>query len=172
MSTILLVDVDVGSFSLYKYVPIPWAKHTKTTIRGDPSLRIPRQQTIYFLSFLLRRLHLSAQNSAPSNFSSAVFWYSSSRTYPVATWQGPKTTFSVSICHRLTLAPSSVFLYCWCRVSCLMPILHAALLTIITNNHQLAPLLSYTSKQHPHQHVSGQRTTGSHLASTGRIYFS
>ena len=33
ISTILLVDVDVGSFSLYKYVPTPWAKHTKTTVR-------------------------------------------------------------------------------------------------------------------------------------------
>ena len=33
ISTILLVDVDIGSFSPYKYVPTPWAKHTKTTIR-------------------------------------------------------------------------------------------------------------------------------------------
>ena len=39
ISTILLVDVDVGSFSPYKYVPTPWAKHTKTTVRGAPSLR-------------------------------------------------------------------------------------------------------------------------------------
>ena len=38
ISTILQVDIDVGSFSLYKYVPTPWAKHTKTTIRGAPSL--------------------------------------------------------------------------------------------------------------------------------------
>ena len=42
ISTILLVDIDVGSFSPYKYVPISWAKHTKTTIRGPPSLGIPR----------------------------------------------------------------------------------------------------------------------------------
>ena len=41
ISTILLVDVDVGSFSPYKYVPTPWAKHTKTTIRGAPSLGNP-----------------------------------------------------------------------------------------------------------------------------------
>ena len=40
ISTILLVDVDVGSFSAYKYVPTLWAKHTKTTIRGAPSLGI------------------------------------------------------------------------------------------------------------------------------------
>ena len=36
ISIILLVDVDVGSFSFYKSVSIPWAKHTKTTIRGAP----------------------------------------------------------------------------------------------------------------------------------------
>ena len=38
ISTILLVDVDVGSFSPYKFVPTPWAKYTKTTVRGAPSL--------------------------------------------------------------------------------------------------------------------------------------
>ena len=42
ISTIFLVDVDVGSFSSYKYVSTPWAKHTKTTIRGDLSLGNPR----------------------------------------------------------------------------------------------------------------------------------
>ena len=41
INTILLVDVDVGSFSPYKYVPTPWAKHTKTNIRGAPSLGNP-----------------------------------------------------------------------------------------------------------------------------------
>ena len=39
ISTILLVDVDVGSFSPYKYVPTPWVKQTKTTGRGASSLR-------------------------------------------------------------------------------------------------------------------------------------
>jgi hypothetical protein len=38
ISTILLVDVKVESFSLYTYVLTPWAKHTKTTARGAPSL--------------------------------------------------------------------------------------------------------------------------------------
>jgi hypothetical protein len=38
ISTILLVDVNVESFPPYKYVPIPWAKYTKTTVRGAPSL--------------------------------------------------------------------------------------------------------------------------------------
>ena len=42
ISTILLVDADVESFSPYNYVPIPWAKHTKTTVRGAPSLGIPK----------------------------------------------------------------------------------------------------------------------------------
>ena len=41
ISTILLVEVDVGSFSFYKYVPTPWAKHTKTTVRRAPSLENP-----------------------------------------------------------------------------------------------------------------------------------
>ena len=41
ISTILLFDVDVWSFSSYKSVPTPWAKHTKTTVWGDPSLGNP-----------------------------------------------------------------------------------------------------------------------------------
>jgi hypothetical protein len=39
ISTILLVDVKVESFPPYKYTPTPWAKHTKTTIGGAPSLK-------------------------------------------------------------------------------------------------------------------------------------
>jgi hypothetical protein len=31
ISTILLVDVKMESFSSYKYVPTPWAKHTNLT---------------------------------------------------------------------------------------------------------------------------------------------
>jgi hypothetical protein len=38
INTILLVDVKVESFPPYKYIPTPWAKHTKTTVRGAPSL--------------------------------------------------------------------------------------------------------------------------------------
>ena len=41
ISTILLVDVDVGSFYQYKYVPTSWANHTKTTVKGAPSLENP-----------------------------------------------------------------------------------------------------------------------------------
>jgi len=41
ISTILLLDVDVGSFSAYKYVPTHSAKHTKTNVRGAPSLGNP-----------------------------------------------------------------------------------------------------------------------------------
>ena len=41
ISTILLVDVDVRSFSPYIYLPTPWAKHTKTTVWGAPSLGNP-----------------------------------------------------------------------------------------------------------------------------------
>jgi hypothetical protein len=39
ISTILLVDVNVESFPPYNYVPTPWAKHTKTTVRGSPILK-------------------------------------------------------------------------------------------------------------------------------------
>ena len=38
ISTISLVDGDVGSFSPYIYQPTPWAKHTKTTVWGASSL--------------------------------------------------------------------------------------------------------------------------------------
>jgi hypothetical protein len=38
ISTILLVDMKVESFPPYKYVPTPWTKHTKTTVRGASSL--------------------------------------------------------------------------------------------------------------------------------------
>ena len=48
ISTILLVDVDVGSFSPYKYVSIPWTKHTKTTVRGTPSLDNLSCSKLYF----------------------------------------------------------------------------------------------------------------------------
>ena len=49
ISTILLVDVDVGSFSFYKSVPTSWAKHTKTTVRGaSPSLRNPSCSKLKF----------------------------------------------------------------------------------------------------------------------------
>jgi hypothetical protein len=38
ISTIFLVGVKVESFPPYKFVPTPWAKHNKTTVRGAPSL--------------------------------------------------------------------------------------------------------------------------------------
>ena len=48
ISTISLVDVDVGSFSSYIYQPTPWAKHTKTTIWGALSLGNPSCSKLYF----------------------------------------------------------------------------------------------------------------------------
>ena len=48
ISTILLVDMDVGSFSSYIYQPTPWAKHTKTTVSGAPSLGNPSCSKLYF----------------------------------------------------------------------------------------------------------------------------
>jgi hypothetical protein len=40
--------VDVGSFPPYIYVPTPWPNHTKTTIRGAPSLGNPSCSKLYF----------------------------------------------------------------------------------------------------------------------------
>jgi hypothetical protein len=48
ISTISLVDMEVQSFSLYIYVPTPWAKHTKTTVRGTPSLGNLSCSKLYF----------------------------------------------------------------------------------------------------------------------------
>ena len=50
ISTISLVDVDVGSFSFYIYQPTPWAKHTKATVRGAPSLGNPLYSKLDFSS--------------------------------------------------------------------------------------------------------------------------
>ena len=60
ISIISLVDVDVGSFSPYIFVPTPWAKHTKTIIRGAPSLRNPSYSKLDFSNVFLngkRSLH-------------------------------------------------------------------------------------------------------------------
>ena len=48
ISTILLVDVDMGSFSPNKYVPTPWLKYTKTIIRGASSLENPSNRKLIF----------------------------------------------------------------------------------------------------------------------------
>ena len=48
ISIISLVDVDVGSFSSYIYQPTSWAKHTKTTVKGAPSLRNPSCSKLHF----------------------------------------------------------------------------------------------------------------------------
>ena len=41
ISIILLVDIDVESFSPNKYVPTHWAKYTKTIVKGATSLGNP-----------------------------------------------------------------------------------------------------------------------------------
>ena len=53
ISTISLVDVDVESFSSYIYQPTPWAKHTKTTVSGAPSLGNPSCSKLYVSSLSL-----------------------------------------------------------------------------------------------------------------------
>ena len=42
ISNIFLVDVDVRSSPPYIFVPAPWLKHNKTTVRGAPSLGITK----------------------------------------------------------------------------------------------------------------------------------
>jgi len=53
ISTILLGNIDVGSFSPYKYVPTLRTKHTKTTIMGAPSLRNPSCSKLDFSPLLV-----------------------------------------------------------------------------------------------------------------------
>ena len=48
ISTISLVDVDVGSFSFYIYLPTPWVKHIKTTVWRVSSLENPSCSKLYF----------------------------------------------------------------------------------------------------------------------------
>ena len=48
ISTISLVDRDVESFSPYIYLPTPWVKHTKTTVRGASSLENPSYSKLDF----------------------------------------------------------------------------------------------------------------------------
>ena len=52
ISTISLVDVDVGSFSSYIYQPTSWAKYTKTTVRGALVWEIHRIVNYIFFLFL------------------------------------------------------------------------------------------------------------------------
>jgi hypothetical protein len=54
ISTISLVDMEVESFRPYIYVPIPWAKHTKTIVRGASSLRNLSCSKLEFSPFLSR----------------------------------------------------------------------------------------------------------------------
>ena len=69
ISTISLVDVDVGSFSSYIYQPTPWAKHTKTTIWGAPSLGNPSCSKLYFSPLSLAVAVVAALPSSAILFS-------------------------------------------------------------------------------------------------------
>jgi len=75
ISTILLADIDMGSFSLNKYISTPWAKHTKTTIRGAPSLRNPSRSKFDF-SPLSIAVAAALPVVTPSSFTSSFFYSS------------------------------------------------------------------------------------------------
>ena len=69
ISTISLVDVDVGSFSPYIYLSTPWTKHTKATVRGAPSLENPSCSKLDLFLLLLPSPpppRCSARSSSPS----------------------------------------------------------------------------------------------------------
>ena len=68
ISTILLVDVDARSFSPNKYVPTPWTKHTKTIIRGAPSLGNPSCSELDFSPPLAAAVAAALPNPAILSF--------------------------------------------------------------------------------------------------------
>ena len=41
ISIVSLVNVEVGSFFLYIFVPTPWTKHTKIIVKEAPSFKNP-----------------------------------------------------------------------------------------------------------------------------------
>jgi len=48
ISTVSLVDVEVGSFSPYIFVPTPWVKHIKTIVKEGFSLKNPSHNKLDF----------------------------------------------------------------------------------------------------------------------------
>ena len=68
ISIILLVDVDVGSFYQYKYVPTSWANHTKTTVKGAPSLENPSCSKLDFSPPLAVAVNAALPSSAILSF--------------------------------------------------------------------------------------------------------
>ena len=122
MSTILLVGVDVGSFPSYIYLPTPWAKHTKTTVRGAPSLRNPLCSKLYFSPSSLvavvdrRRQQLRA---ILSSFWSAAIMGRSIRCHQLHLWQCMQTIhrFGTLLC----LACRSTISCCLCRAEACKP---------------------------------------------------
>ena len=66
ISTILLVDVDVKSFSSYKCVPTPWTKYTKTTLRRVPSLGNPSCSKLEFSPPLVVAVTVAAALPSPT----------------------------------------------------------------------------------------------------------
>ena len=53
ISTILLVDVDVGSSPPYLYVPIPWENSMKTTGWGASGSKVLGSKLIFFFSYTM-----------------------------------------------------------------------------------------------------------------------
>jgi hypothetical protein len=71
ISIISLVDMEVKNFPPYIYVHIPWEKHTKTTVKGAPSLGNLSCSKLYFSSLSLA-VAVAAALPSPAILSSAT----------------------------------------------------------------------------------------------------
>jgi hypothetical protein len=117
ISTILLIDVEMQRFSPYKYVPIPWAKHTKTTVREAPSLRNLSCSKLEFSSILscCRRPTPTNPPVSFSNHLECLWWITAIRGLSRRSIH--YSIFFASIYHRLTIfPPSSTFLSARCLI--------------------------------------------------------
>jgi len=130
ISTILLVDVDVWSFSPNKYAPTPWTKHTKTTVRGASSLGNPLCSKLYFSPLsLVVAAAVAAAAALPS--SAILFSATSKAVYHVpADLQCGRVLFLF-----LFLATEQIDSYSCPRSQRLSPLVPA----ILTLSHAVCP---------------------------------
>jgi len=124
--------VDVGSFSSYIYLPTPWAKHTKTTVRGASSLGNPLCSKLYFSPLSLVVAVAAAVAAAVVLPSSAILFSATSKAvYHVPTdLQSGRVLFLF-----LFLATEQIDSYSCPRSQRLSPLVPA----ILTLSHAVCP---------------------------------
>ena len=117
ISTILLVDVDVGSFPSNIYLPTLWAKHTKTTVREAPSLGNPSCSKLYFSA-------LSLAVVVVGDATTRIVSHAGSLTLPVHWWASASSCFLSSLlitrCHWIHTAAACYFCMCIYTSICLI----------------------------------------------------